>query len=114
MGILFTNNANSTLASGISNSDLSLTVQTGTGALFPNPTTAEQYFLVTLEVGTLREIVKVTSRSTDVLTIVRAQEGTTAQTWSAGTKVSHRITAGSLSAIGGSVPDYIIQSYGVV
>ena len=42
------------------------------------------------------EIVQCTARSGDVFTIVRAQEGTTAQSFAVGDAVQLRITAGSL------------------
>ena len=47
MAQLFANNASGTLASGIANAGASLTLATGQGALFPNPTAAD-YFLLTL------------------------------------------------------------------
>jgi len=94
----FTNNAATTLASGISAVATSLTVATGTGILFPT-LAGSQYFYCTLEntAGTLREIVKVTARSTDTFTIVRAQDSTTAQSWSTGDKVELRIIAAELN-----------------
>lgn len=97
---LFTNNAATTLASGINNTDVSLTVATGTGALFPNPT-AGQYFYCTLanNAGTV-EIVKVTARSTDTFTIVRGQDGTTAVSWNTGDKVELRLVRASLNNFG--------------
>lgn len=100
MAQLFTNNAYGYLNAGISNSDLSLTLQSGQGALFPSPSGGD-YFLVTIEHGGLtgtREIVKVTARSTDTFTIVRAQEGTSAASWIAGDLVDLRLTAGYLNA----------------
>lgn len=106
---LYTNNAVSTLVSSISDTALSLTVQSGNGALFPNPTGGD-YFLVTLYtlsagVESNHEIVKVTARSSDVFTIVRAQESTTARSWSAGTPIELRLTAGSIAGFssGGAV-----------
>ena len=94
MAILFTNNAATNLASSISSGATSLTVTTGTGTLFPNPT-APDYFLLTLIgiSGTPIEIVKVTARSTDTMTIVRAQEGTTASAFTGGDQAQLRITA---------------------
>jgi hypothetical protein len=76
----------------------SLTVASGTGSLFPNPTSPD-YFLVTLQgvSGTPIEIVKCTARSTDTLTIVRAQEGTTASAFTGGDKVELRVTAGQMN-----------------
>lgn len=99
MAILFTNNATTALAASITSGATSLTVTTGTGALFPNPTSPD-YFLVTLQgiAGTPIEIVKCTARSTDTLTIVRAQEGTTASAFTGGDKVELRVTAGQMSS----------------
>lgn len=99
MAILFTNNATTTLASSILSGATSLTVASGTGALFPNPTSPD-YFLVTLQgvSGTPIEIVKCTARSTDTLTIERAQEGTTASAFTGGDKVELRATAGQMSS----------------
>jgi hypothetical protein len=93
---LFANNAASTLASGIASGDLSLSVSSGEGALFPNPTGSD-YFYCTLDDSTNIEIVKVTARSTDTFTIVRAQDGTSAAAFSAGTKVELRVTNAGLS-----------------
>jgi hypothetical protein len=89
---LFTNNAATTLASSITNVATSLTVAAGTGALFPT-LAGSQYFYCTIanNAGT-NEIVKVTARSTDTFTIVRAQDGTSAVAWSSGDKVELRLT----------------------
>lgn len=96
MTVLYSNNAASTLASSITNVATSLTVATGEGALFPSPTGGD-YFYATLEDGSNnREIVKVTARSTDTFTIVRAQDGTTARSFASGSKVELRITRAML------------------
>jgi len=97
MVMKFTNNATSTLAAGINSSVTSLTVATGQGALFPT-LSAGDYFYCTLAnaVGTI-EIVKVTARSTDTFTITRAQDGTTATSWSTGDKVELRLVSASLN-----------------
>lgn len=99
MAQLFTNNASSTLAAGISVGATSLTVFGGEGVKFPAPV-APDFALVTLyqKSGTTEinhEIVKVTARTGDVLTITRAQEGTTARAFNAGDAVELRWTAGS-------------------
>jgi hypothetical protein len=100
MSALYTNNAATTLASGITNSATSLTVASATGGLFPSPTGTD-YFYITLEnsAGTVREIVKCTSRSSDTLTIVRAQDNTSASAFSTGDKVELRIVAAEMSAL---------------
>lgn len=95
MTILFTNNAATTLASGISSSATSLTVASGTGALFPT-LSGSNIFYATLQnasSGTPIEIVKVTARSTDTFTIVRAQDGTSASAFNSGDKVELRLPA---------------------
>lgn len=67
-----------------------LTLQTGTGSSWPaiSPTnnTAIQATLMDAATGTITEIVTVTQHvtNTDTLTIVRAQEGTTAQAFAVG------------------------------
>ena len=96
----FTNNAATTLASGITNSATSLTVASGTGGQFP-ALTGNNFFYCTLQnvAGTTIEIVKVTARSTDTFTIVRAQEGTTASAFSTGDKVELRLTAGEINQL---------------
>ena len=94
---LFTNNAATGLVSPISSSATTLTVNGGSGTLFPNPT-GGNYFMITLissGSGNM-EIVQCTARSGDTFTIVRAQEGTTAQSFAIGDSVQLRITAGSL------------------
>ena len=104
MAQLFANNASTTLASNITSIATTLTVSAGSGALFPSPTGGD-YFLITIVgltsgVETSWEIIKVTARSTDTLTIVRAQESTTAAAWTTGTKIELRLTAGSMNTVG--------------
>ena len=95
MAQLFTNNAASELTAAISDTDTSISVTATTGADFPNPT-APDYFLVTLMNTDDTEIVKVTARSGDTMTIVRAQEGTTAAAFAIGALVELRVTAGTM------------------
>ena len=98
---LFANNAASTLAANITNTATSCQLATGTGTLFPNPVSGSQQFALTFTdaaTGLINEIVYVTARTGDVLTIVRAQEGTAAVSWLAGDNADNLITAGSLAA----------------
>lgn len=97
MAVLYTNNATTTLASGITAAATSLTVTSGKGALFPAPTSPD-YFYATLSNadGLALEIVKVTARTTDTFTVVRGQDGTTAAAWSTGDKLELRITKSML------------------
>lgn len=96
---LFANDATSTLAGAITSTAVTVNLQAGGGARFPNPA-AGQYFVATFNdaaTGLLEEIVWVTARSTDTLTIVRAQEGTTALAWNSGDLFSMYVTAGTMS-----------------
>ena len=87
------NRAISSLASDVTDVATTWTLATGEGAKFP--TSGD--FHVTCE----DEIVKVTARTTDTLTVTRAQEGTTGAAHSAGKPVELRITAGIITEIQG-------------
>jgi hypothetical protein len=92
---LFANNAQSTLASAASSATTALSLAAGQGVLFPSPSGGD-FFTLTLTQAveeTSWEVVKVTARSTDTLTVVRAQEGTAAADWPAGSKAQLRLTA---------------------
>lgn len=97
MAIKFTNFARGLLSVGIGTGDTTITLSTGYGALFPTLGVGD-YFYATLENSTLsREIVKVTARATDTLTVVRAQDNTTAQSWNAGDSLSLRFNAAAIT-----------------
>ncbi|HDT2120932.1 TPA: hypothetical protein RCG88_001915 [Enterobacter roggenkampii] len=100
--LLTANNAQTVLAAGISASATSLTVNSGTGALFPSASAGVSYFKLTLvdaATGQLSEIVHVTARSGDTMTITRGQEGTTARAWSANDIAANMLTAGTISLL---------------
>ncbi len=97
MSIKFTNFAYSTLAVGISSGATTLSVAGGHGARFPT-LGAGDYFYATLEnAAAVREIVKVTARTVDAFTIVRAQDNTTAMAWLAGDSVALRLNAAAMT-----------------
>lgn len=97
----FSNNAITTLGSTLGASGTTLTVSTGAGVLFPNPTGTQYFFLTLYQANstteTPNEIVKVTARSGDSMTIVRAQQSTTAQNWNVGDNVGNFVTSGTLA-----------------
>lgn len=99
MSIKFANNAHSTLASGINTSATSITVASGHGARFPSLAGAEFFFATLIDSSNNLEIVKVTGRSTDVLTVTRAQESTSARSFSSGDRIELRITAAGLGEL---------------
>ena len=99
---LLQNNAKSTLATAIAASTTaSLVLQTGHGARFPQPNAGSgDYFMVTMDDGTNVEVCKCIDRTTDTLTVLRGQEGTTAQTtFAIGTRVECRWTKDSAMKI---------------
>ena len=104
MKIKFTNNAASTIKNAIVASSTSLVVASGTGALFPTLSSGE-YFYATLVGQDKMEIVKVTARDNDTFTIVRGQDGTTAQAFSAGDAIELRITAAAFNGIAEELTD---------
>lgn len=96
---LFANNAKTTLASAVTDTDMTLALATGTGGKFPNPVVGQEYFLVTLEIGGVIEIVRCTARLGDVLTLdQRGLEGTTPSSFAIGSIVECRTTAATLTS----------------
>lgn len=96
MSVKFANNAHSTLASSVSTSATSITVASGQGARFPSLSSGEYFYATLIDTSNNLEIVKVTGRSTDVLTATRAQEGTTARAFASGDRIELRVTAQGL------------------
>ena len=94
---LYANNAYSILANSISSSDTTINVAPGTGSRFPSPV-GNKFFRLTITSAAAPnssiEIVYVTSRSTDALTVMRGQEGTTAQAWSVNDLCANEPTKG--------------------
>lgn len=93
------NNVSGVLNGSITAAATSLTLLDASN--FPDPGT--DYYLLTL-IGlngngqeASWEIVKVTSKASNTLTVVRAQEGTTAQAWASATTVQMRLTAASVA-----------------
>ena len=90
---LFANNIQTTLASNITSLQTSITLVSTSG--LPNPV-AGQYFVMTFTNGATNEIVWVTNVTGSVITCIRGQEGTSAQTFVAGSYASCFPTAGTM------------------
>ncbi len=103
MAVLVKNNAFSTLASGITAIATTITVAAGTGSRFPAAGGADYFYATLIDTSNNLEVVKVTSRSTDTLTVVRAQDGTTGRIYSAGARIELRVTAALLADIRDSI-----------
>src|SRR4051812_28879857 len=97
--IVWTNNASSLLASSITSGSTTVVVTAGQGALFP-AIAAGQYAVGTLEdTGGNIEVVYITGRTSDTMTITRAQEGTSALSFASGSRFELRVTAGVLATL---------------
>ena len=101
---LFTNFGSAALAETVAAVDTTLTLVAGQGSLFPAPGPGEVAALVLRKPDGTPEIMHCTARVGDVLTVVRAQEGTVAQEWvvTGGgdpVLVSNRVTAAFLNGL---------------
>lgn len=114
---LFTNNAVSTLAVGINAAATTINLATGTGALFPSfDNILDDYYYLTLYTETTLpdnepispyEIVKVTGRTGDVLTVERGADDTTALIWPSETIIALRIVAADMNSLFASYVDLV-------
>jgi len=95
MAQLFSNNVDTQLSAPLTDVATSATLADGSGL---NTPTGGDYELLTLIDGTTVEIVKMTARSGNTITITRAQEGTTAIAWSTGARVFAGVTAATLAS----------------
>lgn len=96
MPVLFSNNASAPLAASITAASTSITVTTGQGALFPAVAAGSYFYATLVDSSNNLEIVKVTARSGDTMTVTRAQEGTAARAYAAADKIELRVTAAGL------------------
>ena len=87
-----------TLAGPISNTSVVANLASGSGTLFPSPSNGQYFVLTFNDTATKQfyEIVWVTGRTGDTITMLRGQEGTTALGWSAGDLVYNNMTSGQL------------------
>jgi hypothetical protein len=111
--VVFANNAATVLASTLPATGITVELAPGTGILFPQLTVAGEFFMATLisqSNSLIRELVQVTAISGDtIVSMIRAQEGTSAISWVSGDLFQLNITAGSLAALqtaasAGSIP----------
>lgn len=101
MSIKLANNAVATLVSAISTTDTAVVIQLSEAGRFPALGAGDWHPLTIRNENSALEVVRVTARDSNVLTVVRAQEGTTAQAFDVGAVVELRLTNGVLSAMVG-------------
>lgn len=98
--IVFSNFGQTILASPVGPSDTSITVRPGDGGKFPSPTGGDYFVIVITDDATKEhEIMHGTARAGDTITVVRGQEGTSAQNWLVGDIVQCAPTAGTMAAL---------------
>ena len=96
MQAVYANNALGQLAATITTVSTTIILQSRQGSLFTNPASG-QYFYAVLFNATQFEIVKITGISADMLTVVRGQQGTSAQNFTIGDTLEQRLTAADLA-----------------
>ena len=101
MGVLLVNNAVSRLAASVAADALALSVSAGDGGKFPTPGVGDWFPLTLIRADGIREIVRCTARVGDVLTVIRAQEGTGAVPLASGDRVELRLTVAALNTVFG-------------
>ncbi len=99
MTVKFTNRATTLLASSINNSVTSLSVTASSGSKFPALGAGEWFPVVVVAADGSYEIMRATARAGDVITVTRAQEGTAAQSFNAGSRVDLRLTNAAITAM---------------
>lgn len=110
MGIKFTNNASATLAASINSTVTSISVTTGQGARFPTLAAGDYFFATLVDSSNNLEIIKVTNRVTDTMTIVRAQDGTTGRSFLANDRIELRPVAAAFTALQEFTPSGTISA----
>lgn len=96
MAAKLANNAVSRLAGNVSSLATTLVLVPGDGAKFPTLSVGDWFPATLVNASGDFEIVRCTSRSSDTLEVVRAQEGTAALAFNAGDRIELRLTASSL------------------
>ncbi|MFW9595980.1 MAG: hypothetical protein ACMV1D_10875 [Macromonas sp.] len=110
MAQILKNNVSGVLGLALSASGTSMTLLDASN--FPTPPSGDFYLLTLIGLNTngqesTWEVVKVVAKASNTLTIVRAQEGTTAAAWPVATTVQLRLTAGSVTT-----PDVVAAHVG--
>ena len=108
MGVKFTNNAETTLSSGINNSVTTISV--ASSSTFPS-ISGSNYFYATIDDDTNNEVVKVTAVSGTTWTVVRAQDNTTARAFDSGDKVELRMNVALLEDALGDAATFARDSF---
>jgi len=101
---LYTNNAYSALAQGITPTQTTIQIDGGTGVLFPSPTGSDYFYATITSISNPNsyEIIQVTNNTNNVFTCVRGAENTTPQYFNISDNIELRITAAGLNTFSGA------------
>lgn len=96
MAVRLTNNATSLLAGAIDAAATTLSVENADAGKFPNPAAGDWFPLTIVDNANNMEVLKATARVGAIITVERAQEGTTAKAFAAGSRVDLRLTSSAM------------------
>lgn len=96
MAVKLANNAYSQIAAALASNADTLTVTSGHGARFPALGSGDWFFATLLSMSGAFEIVRVTARVDDVLTIERGAEGTIPISFPVDSRIELRVTTGNI------------------
>lgn len=97
MAVKLANNAVSTLAASITDAATEISLQVADAGKFPTFAADDWHPATLVDASGNMEIVRVTARAGNLLTVTRAQEGTTAKAFTAGSRIDVRFTAGAFA-----------------
>lgn len=100
MAVLLANNATSLLAGAIDAAATTLSIDNADAAKFPVPAAGDWFPLTIVDNAGNMEVLRATARAGAIITVSRAQEGTTAKAFAAGARIDLRATAAALNDVG--------------
>lgn len=109
MGLKIANNARGQLSAGIDSDDTEISLKSGEGANFPALSAGDYFYCTLQKANGDNEIVKATARTGDVVTIVRAQDGTTAKSFITDDIVSLRPVRAVITDLQAGTPETSFQ-----
>lgn len=110
MPVILKNNASSTLATAITASDTAIVV--ADGSQFPVLSAGEYFYATLVSPAGTTEIIKVTARVSNSMTVVRAQDGSSAASFQVGARVDMRVNAASIAEISDEASEISIADAG--
>lgn len=102
------NDAAGALNASVTTGATSITLQAGQGALFPQITGGDWFYVTVTTSGGVKEVMKCTSITADTLTVTRGVDGTSAQAFVAGNPVNLMFNAAILSDLQAQIAASIV------